>query len=109
MSEPRLVLEVIGSSNAPIELPRQGTLTLGSSSARADVALEGQGVAEVHCAIGRAKSGGWAIKDLGSDFGTLVNGERVTQRKLEAGDLVVLGSRRLRVVDPAAATPAKAA
>jgi len=109
VSEPRLVLEVIGSSNAPIELPRQGTLTLGSSSARADVALEGQGVAEVHCAIGRAKSGGWAIKDLGSDFGTLVNGERVTQRKLEAGDLVVLGSRRLRVVDPAAATPAKAA
>ncbi|MBM3989949.1 MAG: FHA domain-containing protein [Planctomycetes bacterium] len=106
MSEARLVLELIGDARAPIELPRQGAMTLGSSATRADVALEGQGVAEVHCAIGRAKSGGWAIKDLGSDFGTLVNGERVTQRKLEPGDLVVLGSRRLRVVDPqAAATP----
>jgi hypothetical protein len=61
-------------------------MTLGSASARADVVLDGQGVAEVHCAIGRAKSGGWAIKDLGSDFGTLVNGERVTQRKLEPGE-----------------------
>lgn len=109
MSEPRLVLEVIGDSRAPIELPRQGTMTLGASSTRADVALDGQGVAEVHCAIGRAKSGGWAIKDLGSDFGTLVNGERVTQRKLEPGDLVVLGSRRLRVVDPSAPATPKAA
>ena len=106
MSEARLLLEVIGDARAPIELPRQGTMTLGSSASRADVALDGQGVAEIHCAIGRAKSGGWAIKDLGSDFGTLVNGERVTQRKLEPGDLVVLGSRRLRVVDPHAAPAA---
>ncbi|MBM3988458.1 MAG: FHA domain-containing protein [Planctomycetes bacterium] len=103
MSEARLALELIGDARAPIELPRQGAMTLGSSATRADVALAGQGVAEVHCAIGRAKSGGWAIKDLGSDFGTFVNGERVTQHKLEPGDLVVLGSRRLRVIDPQAA------
>ena len=109
MSEARLVLELIGDSRAPIELPRQGAMTLGSSATRADVALDGQGVAEIHCAIGRAKSGGWAIKDLGSDFGTLVNGERITQRKLEPGDLVVLGSRRLRVVDPLAAPMPKSA
>ncbi len=108
MSEQRLLLELIGDSRAPIELPRPGTMTLGSSGTRADVAVDGQGVAEVHCAIGRAKSGGWAIKDLGSDFGTLINGERVTQRKLEPGDLVVLGSRRLRVVDPGAAATPKA-
>ncbi len=99
----RWLLEVVGDSRAPIELPRQGTLTLGSSGKRADLVLEGQGIAEVHCAIGRTKSGGWALKDLGSDFGTLVNGEKVTQHKLEAGDMIVIGSRRLRVVDPSAA------
>ena len=100
----RWVLEVVGDSRAPIELPRQGTLTLGSSAKRADLVLEGQGIAEVHCAIGRTKSGGWALKDLGSDFGTLINGDKVTQHKLEVGDMIVLGSRRLRVVDPSAAS-----
>lgn len=105
----RWVLEVVGDSRAPIELPRQGTLTLGGSAKRADLVLEGQGIAEVHCAIGRTKSGGWALKDLGSDFGTLVNGEKVTQHRLEVGDVIVIGSRRLRVVDPSAAATSSAA
>ena len=112
----QLSLEIVGDPRAPIELPRQGAMTLGSSRERADVLLEGQGVADVHCAIGRAKGGGWGLKDLGSEHGTIVNGERVQAHKLEAGDLVLVGSRRLRVVDPATkaapaprATPAPSA
>jgi protein kinase-like protein/FHA domain-containing protein len=90
---------------APTELPRAGVLTIGSSRERADLALEGAGVADVHCAIGRIKGGGWALKDLGSEQGTLVNGARVQSKRLELGDRIVLGSRELRVVDANAPAP----
>jgi Protein kinase domain/FHA domain len=102
VSEPRLVLEIVGESAPPVELPRAGRLTLGSATGRVDFVLSGQGVADVHCAIGRVKGGGWALKDLGSNYGTILNGERVATAKLSAGDVLVLGSRRLRVVDPEA-------
>ncbi|MCC7013564.1 MAG: protein kinase [Planctomycetes bacterium] len=108
----RLLLELAGDPRAPVELPRQGVMKIGSSKEKSDLHLEGQGVADVHCAIGRAKSGGWALKDLGSEYGTIVNGERVQSHKLEAGDLVLLGSRRLRVIGAearAAAAPASVA
>ena len=113
--EPRLLLEVIGDPRAPVELPRQGVMTIGTSKEKADVVIDGQGIADVHCAIGRVKTGGWALKDLGSEYGTMLNGERVQSRKLEPGDLVLVGSRRLRIVDadalakpkPAEAKPAE--
>jgi serine/threonine protein kinase len=101
----RLVLEVVGEARGAVELPRQGVMTIGSAEKKADVHLSGQGVADVHCAIGRIKGGGWALKDLGSEGGTFVNGERVQQRRLEEGDLVLVGSRRLRVVDPEQPSP----
>ncbi|MEM8711412.1 MAG: FHA domain-containing serine/threonine-protein kinase, partial [Planctomycetota bacterium] len=85
----------------PAELPRQGRLVIGSSKDRASFHLTGQGVADVHCTIGRLKSGGWALKDLGSDFGTMVNGERVDATKLAEGDEILIGSRKLRVYSAA--------
>jgi hypothetical protein len=103
-----LVLELIGSERAPVELPRAGVLTIGSSPKSAHFHVEGQGVADVHCAIGRIKGGGWAIKDLGSEYGTYVNGERVQSVRLQAGDSILVGSRRLRVADPRAAEQAAA-
>lgn len=111
------LLDATGQSDAarpPAELPRKGKLIVGSSQERADFVVTGQGIAEVHCAIGRLKTGGWALKDLGSDFGTLLNGERVETARLQAGDELLIGSRKLRVVADAlaervAATPAAAA
>ena len=81
-----LYIEVIGAGAAPAELPRQGKLVIGSSSERASFVVEGQGVADVHCAIGRIKGGGWALRDLGSEFGTLLNGEPVDATRLSDGD-----------------------
>lgn len=104
--EPRLLLELAGDPRAPVELPRSGVLSIGADRERVDFCVEGQGVSPVHCAIGRVKGGGWALKDLGSEYGVLVNGERVSSRKLEPGDLIVLGSRRLRIFDPDAARSA---
>jgi len=103
--EKRLLLELANDARAPVELPRSGVLSIGADRERVDFAVEGQGVAPVHCAIGRIKGGGWALKDLGSEYGVIVNGERVTSRKLEVGDLILLGSRRLRVIDGDAPPP----
>lgn len=99
-ADKRLVLEVVGTPGAPVELPRQGVLTIGSDPVKADLCVDGQGVADVHCAIGKSKSGGFALKDLGSQYGTLVNGKPVTATRLEPGDVIAVGSRRLRIVDP---------
>ncbi|MBK7642001.1 MAG: protein kinase [Planctomycetes bacterium] len=109
MSE-RLLLEIVAGGRPPAELPRAGTLVLGSSKERAGFQIEGTLVADVHAAIGRAKGGGWAIRDLGSEAGTKLNGKRVDAARLRAGDRIELGSVVLRIVDPAdplAAAPAE--
>jgi len=97
MSE-RLLLELPGRPSA--ELPRAGTLVIGRDAAHVGFVVEGAGVADVHCTIGRAKAGGWAVKDLGSKGGTFVNGARVEVAKLQAGDELRLGEVVLRVTDP---------
>ena len=96
--EERLLLSVEGGPEAPIELPGAGVMLVGSSKERAGLVLEGEGVAGVHCAIGKAKGGGWAIKDLGSPSGTRVNGRRVENARLSAGDRIEIASRRLSVL-----------
>jgi hypothetical protein len=102
----RLIIEVQGESTSA-ELPRSGVLLVGSDPAKVGLLVTGQGVASVHCAIARAKGGGWALKDLGSEFGVQVNGQTLTSKRLAVGDVVLLGSRRLTVVDPTAeAAPA---
>ena len=67
MSE-RLLLELEGGGRPPAELPRSGTLVLGSSKERAGFQIEAEGVADLHAAIGRAKSGGWAIRSVAGAF-----------------------------------------
>jgi protein kinase-like protein/FHA domain-containing protein len=103
-------LEPLGGSGEPVELPAQGVLVIGSSSAKAGFVLEGQGVADVHCAVGRTKNGGYALKDLGSEFGTMLNGKSVKSGRIKDGDQIAIGSRRLRVRaaagKPAAPAPA---
>jgi len=38
----------------------------------------------------------WVLVDLGSTNGTLVNGERITERNLEPGDVLEIGDTELR-------------
>ena len=78
----------------PVPLPAHGRLVLGGAP-EADVVLSGAGIDDVHCAIGRLRDGGWAVKDMGSEFGTMVNGKKVKSQRLAAGDVILLGSRRL--------------
>ncbi|MSR61899.1 MAG: FHA domain-containing protein [Planctomycetes bacterium] len=97
MSDPRWVLELTGLDSRSVELPLSGTLVVGCANARAGFVIDGQGVDEAHCAIGRTKEGDWAVKDLGSRHGTLLNGQRVGSARLKLGDQLVLGTRRLEV------------
>tara|TARA_R110002074_G_scaffold12653_11_gene46316 strand:- start:7522 stop:10308 length:2787 start_codon:yes stop_codon:yes gene_type:complete len=80
-----------------VALPRSGRMVLGSDAERADVMLAGAGVEPVHCTIGRVKGGGFALQDLGTDAGTLVNGQRITAVRLTVGDVIEIGSRRIEV------------
>ena len=92
-----LRLEVVGNGGQGVDLPAVGTLVVGSSRERAGFVVDGQGIDEAHCAIGRTKEGDWAVKDLGSRNGTVVNGQRVSTARLREGDQIVLGTRRLEV------------
>ncbi len=107
-SPKRLVVQLHGDSRAPAELPRRGRMTIGSDPERVDYLVKGQGVDAVHCAIGRLKGGGWALQDLGSQFGTLLNGKPVQAKRLKAGDEILVGASRLLITDPesAATSPA---
>jgi len=80
-------------------LPERGRLTIGSSSDRADFVISAQGVAEIHCIIARTKDGDWAVQDMGSDFGTLLDGQRVDVARLRAGQTLLIGSASLNIVD----------
>jgi len=94
----RLVL--LGDERLSCELPESGMLVVGRSPERAGFVVPGQGVDDAHFAIGRTKGGGWAVKDLGSEYGTLLNGERVSSARLQKGDKLLAGSRRFEVCDP---------
>ncbi len=100
----KLAIEVLGDDGPPRPLPESGALVIGSSAKRAAIVLAGEGVADAHCAIGRLKDGGWALKDLGAPAGTTVNGKRVQSARLSHGDVVAVGPRKLRVLDPSRAT-----
>jgi len=65
--------------------------------ATSDVRLEDDKVSRMHAVIEVTAPGEVFIIDLGSASGTLVNGEKVNKRKLQTGDQVQLGNKRLHV------------
>lgn len=74
---------------------------------RCDVKLDEKGVDRRHAVIEHFSSG-YAIRDLGSRAGVVVNGERITSEwMLSAGDRVAIGPVTLRIdaAAPAAAAP----
>jgi chromosome segregation ATPase len=65
-------------------------ITIGRSSGN-DVALLNLHVSRKHCVIERGEDGNLRVRDLESVSGTWVNGDRVTQCTLFAGDRVSVG------------------
>ncbi|MCB9591740.1 MAG: FHA domain-containing protein [Sandaracinaceae bacterium] len=52
-------------------------------------------VSKEHCHLDLIDGGRYILRDLGSLNGTYVNGERVSERVLKAGDEIMLGSTRI--------------
>jgi hypothetical protein len=69
-------------------------LTVFNGIGRADenrICLSSPGISRKHAVI-TAGAGGFTIKDLGSQNGTFVNGQRVTEKRLAEGDTIDVGS-----------------
>jgi FHA domain len=69
------------------------------------ICLSNSGISRKHAVI-KAVPGGFAIKDLGSQNGTFVNGHRVTDQVLDDGDTIEVGSVKFVFRMPWEATPA---
>jgi len=68
-------------------------ITIGRD-AQNDVVLADPMVSGLHCRL-RYGQGAWYIQDAGSTNGTIVNGERITARRLVQGDRLELGDSTL--------------
>ncbi|MBI4604901.1 MAG: FHA domain-containing protein [Planctomycetes bacterium] len=63
--------------------------------------IEDRRLSRLHCELAEA-GGRWTIRDARSSNGTFVNGERVSERALEPGDLLQLGGTVMELTELAA-------
>ena len=64
-----------------------------------DLVLDDVAVSRMHAAL-RFDAGRWIVTDLGSKNGTRVNGWKIGEAQLSDGDVLALGSTRLRFLAP---------
>jgi hypothetical protein len=76
-----------------------GDIVVLGSSAECDITLEDEGVSPVHAEI-RSTGDGLSLKDLGSDTGTLLNGQPVVESPLRSGDEIRIGTNRWMLQAP---------
>ena len=62
-----------------------------------DIRLDDDTVSAHHAEIRQRKDGFFAVQDLNSTNGVMVNSKKVTSRILRPGDLVEIGAVRLRI------------
>ncbi|QEL19785.1 FHA domain-containing protein [Limnoglobus roseus] len=83
----------IGGGDA-VPLIRE-VMTVGRRKSN-DICLDFSNVSGQHCEF-TFKNGVWYVRDLRSQNGTKVNGERVTQRVLRPGDLLSISKHEFRI------------
>jgi hypothetical protein len=80
--------------------PLGAALTFVGNAASCEVRLNGDGVHALHCLLAHGPDG-LRLRDLESEGGTFVNGERVSTALLGDGDLLGVGPYQFRVRLPA--------
>ncbi len=80
----------------PVRILRKGRVYVCGRDPGCDFPLPSEIVSRRHAEIEWAPKGGFAIRDLGSKNGTLVNGERVDWLPLKNGDKIVIGPFNLQ-------------
>ena len=90
-----------GTSGSVINqsFPFGDTIVLGSSPG-CDVQLEEAGVSGRHAEIRLVEGGQLRLKDLGSETGTRLNGERIQETTLGSGDEIRIGTCRWMLQAP---------
>jgi pSer/pThr/pTyr-binding forkhead associated (FHA) protein len=90
-----------GTSGSVINqsFPFEESCVLGSSS-DCDVQLDETGVSPRHAEIRQVDGAALVLKDLGSETGTLLNGEKVVEKQLGSGDEIRIATCRLMLQAP---------
>lgn len=101
LSEPSTAsgeLVVRNGRQAGLRRPLLAPLTLIGRGAGCDIRLNVDGVHTQHCAVVDGTAGP-IIRDLGSEAGTFVNGERITTCVLRDGDVLTVGPFEFEVIN----------
>jgi len=77
----------------PVQLPATGSVTMGRSSS-CELRLHDVDTSRRHAEI-TCDASGYKIRDLDSTNGTFVNGEPISERALEPGDRIQIGSNAI--------------
>jgi serine/threonine protein kinase len=103
-----IALQVIGGPDQGqvFQLVEGEPLLLGRSR-HCPSPLKDPSVSRVHCEV-ELEDGQVMVTDHESSSGTFVNGKRVAEAVLQAGDVLQIGDTRLRLQAPKAAAPARA-
>jgi hypothetical protein len=95
MADATLIIDGSGQdAGAPVEHRLAAFNYLGRAEGN-QVRLTRGGVSRRHALIALVGARGYSIKDLRSQNGTFVNGERIEERMLADGDLITIGEARL--------------
>src|SRR5512145_2424726 len=73
--------------------PNDPEITIGREGS--DIVLDNPQVSRRHAMIERSAASGRMLRDVGSTNGTFVNGQRITQHMLVAGDVIQIGAFKL--------------
>src|SRR5258706_2430905 len=101
-----LVIQIRDAAGEHSRLSFAGDRMIVGRGAEAGIRLDHGMVSRQHAELTRETSGKLRVRDMGSRNGTLVNGQAVTERLLQAGDHVGIGPFMLTIVsnEPAQAT-----
>ena len=93
--EPVAKLIVVQSDFLEGEFPLEEEVTILGRDEEADITIDDKRISRQHCKISLVENG-YVITDLGSSNGTFVNSQRITEKPLENGDQVQIGSSRFK-------------
>ena len=86
------LVTLTGPNKGAVHQLQPGRQVLGASSERATFGFTGRGVSPVHAEVELTEEGSVHIRDLDSEDGTFVNGERIEElTTLASGDTLIIG------------------
>jgi hypothetical protein len=91
---PRACVQIEGEGVEPAVFALGSIARLGRAEDN-DICIQSRGISRHHAVI-TATVQGFVLRDLGSQNGTVVNGERIAERTLADGDQIALGDGRIR-------------